>query len=180
MSQLLTNLSTMHGRDFGNQYRTPHTPERERFYRVNIFSKDAISGNWSDGIYQINLDSIQLPNEYHLAVESWIMSSANNVTKPTPFIVEMQDVSQPDSYTTSSLTNSKVVLVGQTSSSWGGIQNNIVSSSIGVPLNDTNILKNRQVRIVLKGIDDTTASLYTALGASSSWFLTLLVYPFRL
>lgn len=176
---ILPNLSTMTGREFTNQYRTPHKADRERFYRVNIFSKDAVSGNWADGVYQINLDTIEVPNEYHIAVESWIMSSQNTPTKPIPFIVELQDVSQSDTYTTSTKTNTKVILVGQTSSSFGGIQNSIVSSSIGIPLNDTSILKNKQVRITLKGIDDTIATLQTALGNNSSWFLTLLLYPFH-
>ena len=176
---LLNNLSTMQGRDFHNKYVSPQSCDRERIYRVAIFSKDSVSGNWSDGYYPVNIDDIPFPNKYHLAIESWCMSSANTPTKPVPFLVEFQDINQPDSYSTSSKTNSKIALLAQTSASWGGIQNNIVSSSIGIPLSDTNILKNKQLRIMIKGLDDTTSTLYASLGAGTTWIMTLLLYPFN-
>lgn len=170
----------MQGRDYNKQYITPHKMERDRVYRVVIFSKDVESGgNWSNGLYNVNLDDIPYPNQYHVAIESWTMSTANNITKPTPFFVELTDINQPDSYSTSSDTNSKIALLAQVSSTWGGIQNSIVSSTIGIPLSDTNILKNKQLRIQLKGPDDTTGSLYTSLGAATSWIMVLLVYRFN-
>jgi hypothetical protein len=136
---LLNNLSTMQGRDYNNQYRTPHKCEREKYYRVAIFSKDAVSGNWADGYFAVNIDDIAEQNTYHIAVEVWVMNSANAPTKPVPFLVEFQHLNQANSYSTSTKTNTRIALLAQTSPSWGGIQNNIVSSSIGIPLNDTNI-----------------------------------------
>jgi hypothetical protein len=176
---LLNNISTMQGRDFHNKFVSPQSCDRDRFYRVAIFSKDVVSGNWSDGYYAVNIDDIPFPNKYHLAVESWVMNSATVPTKPVPFLVEFQDINQADTYSTSSKSHSRIALLAQTSASWGGIQNSINSSTIGIPLNDTNILKSKQLRIMLKALDDTSGTLYTALGAGTTWVMTLLLYPFN-
>lgn len=174
-----TNLGNMQGREFKNQWLTPKPCERQRFYRVAIYSKDAISGTFADGVYSINLDDIPEPNAYHIAVESFVMNySGNNFTKPVPFVIEFLDIVQPDSFNTSSRTNNRILLTGMQSSSFGGYQNNIFSSSIGVPLSDTSIMRNKQLRIQIKDIDDTTSGIVTALGAGTKWIMTLLIYKY--
>lgn len=174
----ITNLSTMQGRDYDKQYLTRHKMNKDRFYRVCIFSKDAVSGTFADGVYAVNLDDIPEPNAYHIAVESLVMNYTTNLTKPVPFIIEFLDINQPDSYNTSSKTNNRILLTGMQSNSFGGYQNNIFSSSIGVPLVDTNIMKNKQLRIQIKDIDDTTTGITSALGAGTKWVMTLLIYKY--
>lgn len=168
----------MQGREFKNQWLTPKPCERQRFYRVAIYSKDSVSGTFADGIYNIDLDHIPEPNAYHIAVESMVMNYTTTLSKPVPFVVEFLDIIQPDSFNTSSKTNNRILLTGMQSSSFGGYQNNIFSSSIGVPLSDINILKNKQLRIQIKDIDNTTSGIVTALGAGTKWIMTLLVYKY--
>lgn len=168
----------MQGREFKNQWITPKPCERQRFYRVAIYSKDAVSGTFADGVYSVNLDDIPEPNSYHIAVESLVMNYTTTLPRPVPFIVEFLDIVQPDSFNTSSKTNNRILLTGMQSNSFGGYQNNIFSSSIGVPLSDTSIMRNKQLRIQIKDIDDTTSGIVTALGAGTKWIMTLLIYKY--
>lgn len=168
----------MQGREFKNQWIIPKPCDRQRFYRVAIYSKDAISGTFADGVYSINLDDIPEPNTYHIAVESLVMNYTGNLSKPVPFVIEFLDIVQPDSFNTSSRTNNRILLTGMQSNSFGGYQNNIFSSSIGVPLSDTSIMRNKQLRIQIKDVDDTTAGIVTALGAGTKWIMTLLIYKY--
>lgn len=168
----------MQGRDYEKQWLTPKPCKRDRFYRVCIYSKDAVSGTFADGIYSVNLDDIPEPNAYHIAVESLVMNYTTTLSRPVPFVVEFLDIVQPDSYNTSSQTNNRILLTGMQSNSFGGYQNNIFSSSIGVPLSDTNLLKNKQLRIQIKDIDNTTAGIVSALGSNTKWIMTLLIYKY--
>jgi len=174
----MINLSTTQGRDYANQWMVKQPCERHRCYRVAIFSKDAVSGNFADGTFSVNLDDIPQANTYHIAVESLVMNYTATLTKPVPFVIEMLDIAQPDSFNTSSKTNNRIVLTGMQSSSFGGYQNNIVSSSIGIPLNDTNLMKNKQLRFVFKDVDDTTSGIISAFGVGTKWIMTLLIYQF--
>jgi hypothetical protein len=175
------NLSTGQGREFQNQYLTPHKMDRERVYRISIYSKDGLNGatSFQDNIYQIVLDDIPEPNKYHIMVESWAMKASVTLNSTTPFIVELSDISQPDSYSTSTKTNSRIALIAQTSTSWGGIQNNISTNTVGIPLSDTNIMRNKQLRIQVKGLDDSTTTAATNLGSNTTWIMNLVIYPFK-
>lgn len=188
----ITNLNEMLGRQFRDQWLIPHKLNRDKIYRITVYSKDAISGNYTDGVYFIDLpDVIQEPNKYHLAVESFVVSPNSTTQIPAAFTVEFLDVNQPDTYSTSTRTNSRVacmicsegnVFWNNTTGSninrnWVNYQRNISSSTIGIPLMDLSIMRTTQMRIQLKTMADAVMGT-GVLGSGAQWAMTLVIYPF--
>lgn len=177
------------GRDFSQQYLEPHKLHNNKIYRVNIFSKDAISGTYTDGTYFVNLDDIPNPGQYHIVIENMVVFPSSTSGNVTTFMVELLDVNQPNTYSTSIQTNSRIALstslegnIYYTGSvavtrNWCNYQRNITTNTIGIPLSDTNILKSKQIRIQLKSLADAVLAT-SSMGSTTSWMMTLLVYPF--
>lgn len=181
----------LQGREFSKQYLEPYRLNNDKIYRVNIFSKDLIRGTYTDGTYFINLDDIANPNKYHIAIENMVVVPSNTTsTTITPFLVELLDVNQPDTYSTSVQTNSRIALStslegniywnGTTAvtRNWCNYQRNITTDTVGIPLCDTNILRSQQLRIQLKSLNDAVLAT-TDMGNSTAFMMTILVYPFN-
>lgn len=186
----ITNINDMIGRQYKEQFLTPHKLHRDKIYRITIFSKDLVSGTYTDGVYFVNLpDSIHEPNKYHLAVESLVVQPSSTTANVTQFMVEFLDINQPDTYNTSTQTNSRIALMtsldgnilwngtAAVTRNWCNFNRTITSDTIGIPLMDLNIMRSKQLRIQLKGLNDAVLATST-MGSSSSWVMTLVIYPF--
>jgi hypothetical protein len=158
---------------------------RDKVFHITIYSKDRTSGDVRDGTYQIDLpDHITEANKYHIAVEECILASepvspgTNGVART--YIMETS-MSVPDSHSTSTKTNTRVLcqMCKATSSanSIGYYYKPITTSTYGIPLIDTSMLRNKQMRITFKKIDDTAHDA-TSMPDNSIWSMTLVIYPF--
>lgn len=179
-------------RDYSNQYLNSVKLNRDKIYRIVLYSKDGLNGsaNHTDNVFFVNLpDTIQEPNKYHMAIESFVVDCQTTSNKPIAFAVEFLDVNQPDTYNTSTANNSRIAAscVMEGTGTWNGTtagfrnwvnyQKNITSDTIGIPLIDTNIMRSKQLRIQLKNAAD--AALATnVLGTNTNWIMTIIVYPF--
>jgi hypothetical protein len=160
--------------------------QREKIFRVTIYSKDRVSGNVRDGIYAIDIpDFIQDINKYHIAVEEAVLASeptvgGNNGINRT-YLVETS-VTIPDSYSTSSKSNTRVMFqmckTTTITNSIGYYIKPITSSTIGIPLADVSMLRSKQMRILFKLCDDEAHTVAT-MPDNSAWSMTLLIYPFE-
>lgn len=158
---------------------------RDKVFRITIYSKDLISGNVRDGIYQIDLpDFIQDTNMYHMGVEECVLASeptvaGNNGINRT-YVVETS-MNVPDSHSTSTKTNTRVLFqmakTNPAANSIGHYIKPITTNTYGIPVIDISMLRNKQVRIIWKKQDDTAHDA-TTMPDNSTWSLTLLVYPF--
>jgi hypothetical protein len=155
---------------------------REKHYRLVIYSKDVIAGDEHNGVYEVSVpDHILDNNDYHIAVEHFCHNG--DVLSATPglrVIIPELSVSQPDTYSTSTKTNSTVVCVLPRSAANTPVafQQSITSKTYGIPLVDTTFLRTKQVRITLKGLNDVIHS-DTSLGNDSIWCMVLVIYPFE-
>jgi hypothetical protein len=154
--------------------------QRQKVYRIVIYSKDVISGNNKDGVYQIDLpDYIQDINKYHLAVEDFTIHTQTTTAGVTRTLLVEASVTQPDTYSTSSRTSSRVLLTMSRSATADvavSYYKPITSKTYGVPLSDLSFLRNKQLRITLRSVDDALQTDAT-LG-NTNWVMTLIVYPF--
>lgn len=173
----ITNLSTMQGREYMNQYDKSKTLDKYKPYRITINSKDLISGTWNNGVYSINLDYIDIDNAF-LSVESLILLPSNSVTSSVPYIIEMPDLIQNNTFSTSAKTNSSIIYEGHALSTGSAFNMLISSDTIGIPLNDPSFFRNKNIRIVFKNIDDSITGINTSLGASTKWLLNLIIYKY--
>jgi len=158
--------------------------ERDPIYRVVIHSKDVVSGTFFDGVHQVDIpDFIKSADigKYHIAVEGFLLSNSSTQLGITRTLVVEAEISQPDTYSTATNTNSQVLFtmsrgVGGTSLSY---YHPISQDTYGIPLIDVNFLRSQRLRIRLKRADDV---LYdnsaTGMGASS-FVMTLAIYPFE-
>jgi hypothetical protein len=159
---------------------------RQKVYRVTIYSKDAISGNARDGVYQIDIpDFIQDINTYHVAVEEALLytGSADSGTggNSRTYVFESSLVA-PDSHSTSTKSNTRVLfqmIRSSSSNAPGSYTKPITSNTFGIPLVDVNFLRNKQLRINIKRSNDTDHDDVTLPLASTGWSLTLIIYPFE-
>lgn len=156
---------------------------REKHFRVVIYSKDVVSGSIHDGVFEISVpDYITENNNYHIAVESFChIGDAVSALPQARVIIPNLSISQPDTYNTSSKTNSMAVCVlprNTTASVPVIFQQPITSKTYGIPLTDTSFLRSKQVRVTMKSLADAVHT-DTTLGASSSWVMTLVIYPFK-
>lgn len=184
------NFEWGHSREYSKQYLDAHKLNHNKIYRVNIFSKDAVSGTYTDGTYFVNLDDIPNPGLYHIAIENMVVFPSSTSANVTTFLVELLDVNQPNSYSTSVQTNSRIALstclegnihwngTAAVTRNWCNYQRNISTNTIGIPLMDTNILKSKQIRIQLKSLADTVLAT-SSMGSSTTFMMTLLIYPFN-
>lgn len=164
-----------------------HNPlHRDKVYRVTIYSKDRTSGDVRDGFYQIDLpDFIQDVNKYHIGVEECIMASepvsAGTMGMNRTYVVETS-INVPDSHSTSTKTNTRVLFqmckATSTTNSIGSYYKYFTNTTYGIPLIDLSLLRNRQMRITFKKIDDTAHDA-TSMPDASAWSMTLIVYPFE-
>lgn len=154
--------------------------QREKVYRIVIYSKDVISGNNKDGVYQIDLpDYIQDINKYHLAVEDFTIHTQTSTPGVTRTLIVEASVTQPDTYSSSSRTSSRVLFTMSRSATADvavSYYKSITSKTYGVPLSDLSFLRNKQLRITLRSADDALQTDAT-LG-NTNWVMTLVVYPF--
>lgn len=154
--------------------------QREKVYRIVIYSKDVISGNNKDGVYQIDLpDYIQDINKYHLAVEDFTIHTQTSTAGVTRTLLVEASVAQPDTHSTSSKTNSRVLFTMSRSATADvavSYYKPITSKTYGIPLTDLSFLRNKQLRVTLRSADDTPQTDAT-LG-NTNWVMTLVVYPF--
>jgi hypothetical protein len=154
---------------------------REKVYRMVIYSKDAISGTPIDGVYQVDLpDYIQDINKYHISVEDFtIMCGLSPVGLPRTLLLDL-DVTQPDTYSTSTKTASRTLFTlsrNTAADSATSYYKKVTSKTYGVPLTDLSFLRNKQSRITLKQVNDTVHTVNT-LGETVFWVMTLIIYPF--
>lgn len=179
----------LQGRDYSLQYLDGEKLKNDRFYRITIFSKDLVSGSYCDGTYFVDLPTDINSHKYHLAIENMVVYPSSTSATVSPFMVELLDINQADTYNTSTKTNSRIALstclegniywngTAAVSRNWCNYQRNITASTIGFPLMDTNIMRSKQLRIQLKALDDTVLTT-SVMGTSTAWVLTLLIYPF--
>jgi hypothetical protein len=155
---------------------------REQVYRIVIHSKDAISGTFFNGVHYVNIpDYIDASGEYHLAVEEFLLNNSSAQAGITRTLVVEAEISQPDTYSTSTRTNSQVLftlarLQGGTSISYN---KTITTETYGIPLVDNTFLSSKQLRIILKRADDVVYDSTTNGMGGSTWEMTLAIYPFR-
>lgn len=160
---------------------------RDQIFRVFIHSKDAIRGNVVDGVYQVDLpDFIKSKDigKYHIAVEEFLLNNSSTFGGLSRTLIVEADISQTDTYSTSTKTNSQVLFTmsrqtGGTSLSY--YRKPITNDTIGIPLVDLNFFRNSELRIRLKRIDDVQYDLTsTVTGVGGSTFqMTLVIYPFE-
>lgn len=153
---------------------------REKVYRIVIFSKDVVSGSAKDGVYNIDLpDFIQDINKYHLAVEDFTIHTQTSTAGVTRSLIVEGSMTQPDTYSTSSKTASRILCTLSRSATADvavSYYKPVTSKTYGIPLTDLSFLRSKQLRITLKSVDDvlhTDATLGT-----TNWVMTLVVYPF--
>lgn len=157
---------------------------RDKVFRVQIYSKDLVSGNIRDGIYQVDIPDVLELNKYYLAVESCVVASEPTTVGVhgvhTTYLLETS-LNVPDSYSTSTKTVSRVLCQfakpSPTANTIATYQNSITNESVGVPLIDTTFLRNKQLQIVWKRCDDVAHDINTMPNASS-WSVTLLIYKY--
>jgi hypothetical protein len=154
--------------------------QREKVYRIVIYSKDVSNGDSRDGVYQIDLpDFIQDINKYHMAVEDFTIHNATSTAGVTRTLIVEGSMTQPDTYSTSSKTSSRILFTMSRSAAADvavSYYKPITSKTYGVPLSDLSFLRNKQLRITLKSVDDAVHT-NTTLG-TTNWVMTLVVYPF--
>jgi hypothetical protein len=87
-----------------------------------------------------------------------------------------------DSYSTSTKTNSAVLFQMRKDTNSADIpcyySKPITTHTYGIPLNDINFLRNKELRISIKNTLDEAHSETTLPAATSGWSMTLVVYPF--
>lgn len=171
---------TMQGRPLNSrgQYDKGKSMDKYKPYRITIYSKDLISGQWNDGLYSINLDHIDIDNAF-IGIESLILLPSNNVTSSVPFIIEIPSLIQNNTFSTSTKTNSPIIFQGHALSTGSSFNYPIASSSIGIPLSDPSFFRNKNIRIVFKNIADSTSGINTSLGSSTSFVLSLVIYKYE-
>jgi hypothetical protein len=169
----------MQGREYDVPVVNHQKLNRDKIYRITIYSKDVITGNLRDGIYQLDLpDFIQDVHKYHLAVEEAILFTGS--TTSNTFVFESSVVA-PDTYSTSTRTNTRVLFQmvrPVTANAPGSYYRTITSNTIGIPLSDLSMLRNNQLRITIKTAQDTSHDETSLPLASSGWSMTLVVFPF--
>lgn len=177
------NFEWGHSRDYSKQYLDAQKLKDKKIYRINIYSKDVVSGNLRDGLYQLDLpDMIQDVEKYHIAVEEAVFftqSAATGADNRT-FVFDTSIV-QPDSYSTSSRTNSRVLFSLVRSNTTGvpvAYYKAISSNTIGIPVTDLTFFRNKQIQIRVRNAADVAHDDTTLPVANSGWYMTLVVYPF--
>jgi hypothetical protein len=156
---------------------------RQKHYKVVIYSKDVKSGTMHDGVYELSLpDHVVDNNNYHTAVEHFAHNGDVVGSLPSSrVIIPELSLSQPDTYNTSSQTNTRALCVlprSATTSVPVSFSQTITSKTYGIPLADTTFLRTKELRVTMKAMNDfvhTDASL----GSSASWVMVLVVYPFE-
>lgn len=167
--------------------------QRDKVFRLTVYSKDRISGDVRDGVYQIDLpDFIPDINKYHMAVEECVLASEpsavglSNATASGNFnlrtyIVETS-IAVPDSFSTSVRTNTRVLFQmckpTPAANAIAYYYKPITTTTNGIPVIDVNMLRNKHMRITFKRCDDTNHDVDT-MPNTSSWSLTLVIYPFK-
>lgn len=156
--------------------------KRDKFYKVTINSKDVISGTVHDGVYEISVpDYVTNDGDYHIAVESFChIGDAVSAVPAQRVIIPNASISQPDTYSTSSKSVSTALCVlprSLTASDPVIFQQTVTSKTYGIPLTDASFLRNKQLRITMKSLADTTHTDVT-LGVSN-WTMTLVIYQFK-
>lgn len=157
---------------------------REQIYRVCIHSKDAISGTFFDGVHQVDLPDFIKSEEigkYHIAVEEFLLNNSSTQLGVTRTLVVEADISQPDTYSTNTQGNTQVLFtmsraIGGTALSY---YNSITNDTFGIPLVDVSFLRSKQMRVRLKRADGVLYDNTTNGMGSSSWEMTLAIYPFE-
>lgn len=173
------------GRDYANQYLTPQKLKDKKVFRLTIYSKDVISGNLRDGLYQLDLpDMIQDVEAYHIAVEDAVLftgsTSAGTGGDARTFVFETSTVI-PDSYSTSAKSNTRVLfqmVKSATTNEPTIYRKQITSNNIGIPVTDLSFFRNKQMRIAIKTALDNAHDDTTLPTASSGFCISLVVYPF--
>jgi len=156
--------------------------KRDKFYRLVIYSKDVISGDEHNGIHEISIpDHVLENNYYHIACEHFCHNGDDlSATPSLRVIIPELSVSQPDTYSTSTKTNSTVmcVLPRAAANVPVSFHQSITSKTYGIPLVDSTFLRTKQVKITLKGLNDAVHT-DASLGANSTWCMILVIYPFE-
>jgi hypothetical protein len=154
---------------------------REKVYRIVIYSKDVVSGNAKDGIYQIDLpDFIQDINKYHVSVEDFTLLCGLSPAGVARTVICEMDMTQPDTYSTSSKTASRALFTlsrNTVADSATSYYRQITSKTYGVPLTDLSFLRTKQARVTLKQADDNVHT-DISMGATTFWVMTIVIHPF--
>lgn len=173
------------GREYSKLYDDATKLKADKVFRITIYSKDAISGNLRDGVYQLDLpDCIPDVGKYHMAVEEAILytGSASSGTggDSRTFVFETSTVI-PDSYSTSTKMNTRVLfqmIRSSSSNAPGSYYKPITTNTVGIPMNDLSIFRNKQMRITIKTSGDTAHDDTSLPVATSGFSMTLVFYPF--
>lgn len=173
----------LQGREYSNQYIDKQRLNADKIYRITLYSKDRISGTVQDGVYSLDIpDIINDVNKYHLAVEDFIMASepstagTNGINRT--YVVETS-ITMPNTYSTSSKTNSRVLFQTAKQPTVNSIvvyQHTINSNSVGVPLTDLTFMRQNQIRLTFKKTDDTMHDA-TSMPNDSAFSMSFVIYP---
>lgn len=148
------------------------------FYRIVINSVDVMqrvltgagagTSDWRDGYYTMDVpDFLHNDSKWQVGVESF--STTTPVT--TGLIMHCDSFTQPNCYSTTSQTNTDVILVTN-----GSYKASIHFNSIGIQLSDFSWMRGKMMRFFFTTLDGqpiTTA----ATSPPFLWSLCLLVYP---
>lgn len=179
------NFEWGHSREYSKQYLDAQKLKTAPFYRITIYSKDRLSGDVRNGVYAINMpDSIQDVGKYHFALEEFVMAAeptnggTNGINRT--YIIETS-LPMMNTYSTSTQSTTKVLaqLCKSTPSSnaLAYYYKPVFANAYGIPVTDVNFMRNKQISIAFKKVDDTAHDT-VSIPDTANWSMTLVVYPF--
>jgi hypothetical protein len=115
-----------------------------------------------------------------VAVEDFTIHTQTSFAGVTRSLLVEASMTQPDTYSTSSKSSSRVLLTLSRSATADiavSYYKPITSKTYGIPLTDLSFLRSKQLRITLKSVDD--ANQTDATLGNTNWIMTMLVYPFE-
>jgi hypothetical protein len=139
------------------------------FWRLYLHSTNAVSGDWRDGTYFIDLpDALDVDNEYQVAVESFFVNNTVNV----PYIISSSSIPQGNAYSTMTKGMTNNILANQSNYFYRYLD----FRTVGCKLQDLTFLRGKLINI---RISDIAGNLIAtdAFGVSPAWVMTLVVYP---
>lgn len=150
-----------------------------KWHKITIYSANAISGAYYDGIYSIDVpDVLDMTQQYQICVESFnINRSSANVNNG--YIVSCPQIMQGNTYSTLTQSTNQALL----NFNGNSYTRYIDFSSIGTPILNTGFMRNQQFNIILSTLDGVPLSAQGAsaalayFGGGTQWCMTLCVFP---
>jgi hypothetical protein len=160
-------------------------------YRLILRSKDGIGldGTANDYFKAMEWpikfdDGVMLPNDaaYQMAVESFVIF-ADTTTDHQPVMIRAVDMRQPNTFDTSRLGRTDVMLLTTTQ----GFNQHVTPDTIGIPCAALNLFNSRRIALQLTSLNAASfdaQSMNSGLGAQTEttnqhgdWAISVVLYP---